>query len=286
MSKENAALGAAARTDHNRHRRGEPQRAWARDDEDCHRIHERVREPRLGTERRPCCKCSDRSHDDDWHEPRGHFIGKMLNRRARTLRLADHTDNLREQRVGADSLGFHDERAVAVDGATRHLVTLRLLNGHRLTGQHRLVDAGTALEDDAVNRNALAGAHAQVVTDLNLIEWNVVLTAVVVDSTRGFRREPKQVFDRSARTAASTQFQHLPEQHEDDDDGRWLEVDRDGAAHPERLWKYRGDQRGRYAEAECGADPQADEREHVEMPADDRSPASDEERPSAPEHDR
>ena len=38
-------------------------------------------------------------------------VGEPLDRRARALRLGDHLDDLREQRVAADPLGAHDEAA-------------------------------------------------------------------------------------------------------------------------------------------------------------------------------
>ena len=40
----------------------------------------------------------------------GHRVGEPLDRRAAALRLRDHRDDLREQRVGADALGAHHER--------------------------------------------------------------------------------------------------------------------------------------------------------------------------------
>ncbi len=42
----------------------------------------------------------------------GDAIGEPLNRRARALRLADHADDLREQRLAPDALRPHRQRPV------------------------------------------------------------------------------------------------------------------------------------------------------------------------------
>ena len=50
------------------------------------------------------------TRDDRRDEVRRPPVGEPLDRRAAALRLADHADDLREQRLGADALGAHDER--------------------------------------------------------------------------------------------------------------------------------------------------------------------------------
>ena len=49
--------------------------------------------------------------DHGGHEVGGHGVGQALDRRAASLRFADHAHDLREQGVGADALGAHDEAA-------------------------------------------------------------------------------------------------------------------------------------------------------------------------------
>ena len=51
-----------------------------------------------------------------------------------------------------------------------------------------------------------------------------------VDAARHRRRETQQVLDCRTGAAARAQFEHLPEQHQHDDDRRRLEVHRDLAA--------------------------------------------------------
>ena len=55
-------------------------------------------------------------------------VGEPLDRRAAALRLATMRDDLREQRVGADALGAHHERAGAVDGGADDAIAGCLLD--------------------------------------------------------------------------------------------------------------------------------------------------------------
>ena len=91
------------------------------------------------------------------------------------------------------------------------------------------IDSSTArraFDDDAVDRNALAGPDAEAIADLHVLERNVVLGAICLDPPGRLRRQAEQAADRAARPAARAQLQHLSEQHEHDDDGGRLEVDR------------------------------------------------------------
>ena len=162
----------------------------------------------------------------------------------------------------------------------------RLLDRDRFAGHHRLVDGRRALEDDAVDRDSLTRTDAQAVTHDNVLERNIVLGAIGLEPPCSLRRQPEQIADRRARPAARTQFENLAEQHEDDDDRGGFEVDGHFSSHAEGVGKETRCQCSGDAVDVCGAHAKRDEREHVEIAADDRRPASLEERPSAPEHDR
>ena len=119
---QHARGGAAAGADHDRHRRGQPQRTRAGDDQDGDRVDQRMRHPRLGADESPGDKRDDGDQNDARHEVRRDLIGQALNRRAGPPRLAHHADDLGEHRIGPDVLGPHDQAAGAVDRATDHLV--------------------------------------------------------------------------------------------------------------------------------------------------------------------
>ena len=50
-------------------------------------------------------------------------------------------------------------------------VALRLFDGKRLAGDHRFIDGRSALDDDAVDRNAVARPHPQPVAGGNSSTW-------------------------------------------------------------------------------------------------------------------
>ena len=101
----------------------------------------------------------DRQHGR--HEVAGHLVDQPLDRGAAALGLADHADDLGQQRVGADLLGADQQAAGAVDRAADDLRARLLLHRDRLAGDHRLVHRAAALDDDAVHRHLLAGPDAQ-----------------------------------------------------------------------------------------------------------------------------
>ncbi len=150
----------------------------------------------------------------------------LLDRRAAALRLRHHRDDARKQRVGTDLLCAHDEGAGAVDRGADDRVARPFVDGHRLAGDHRLVDCALPLEHRAVHRHLLAGPHAQPVADLHRVERHVLFGAVVAQATRGLGREAEQLPDGGAGLAAGAQLEHLAEQDQRDDHRRGLEVHR------------------------------------------------------------
>ena len=106
---KHALAGASADADHNGHGRRQAERAGACDDQHRHRRHQSIGEARLRTDQRPDQTCEQRDGDDGGHEPARHGVGQSLDRGAAALRLGDHLDDARQQRVGAHLLGPHDE---------------------------------------------------------------------------------------------------------------------------------------------------------------------------------
>src|SRR3546814_13967497 len=65
-----------------------------------------------------------------------------------------------------------------------------LLDRDRLAGQHRLVDAGTALDHVAIDWHLLTRAHAKTVAYVHMLKRDVLFAAVVVDAPRCLRVQP------------------------------------------------------------------------------------------------
>ena len=95
---QHARGGSPAGTDHDRHRRRQPQRARAGDDQHRDGIDQGVSQPRLRTENCPCEKGDHGNEDHGRNEVRRDDVGQPLNGSPRAPRLADHADDLGEHR--------------------------------------------------------------------------------------------------------------------------------------------------------------------------------------------
>ena len=111
----------------------------------------------------PAGERQQRDADHDGHEDGRHAVDEPLDRRLAGLRLGDEPRDLRERRVRADAGGADDEPPERVDRAAGDVVAGPDLDGHRLAGQHRLVDRGGAVDDDAVGGDLLTGTNDEQV---------------------------------------------------------------------------------------------------------------------------
>ena len=101
---QHAGLGAAPDADHDRHRRGETERARAGDDQHGDRGDEPVGEARLGSPDRPGDEGQHRHADHGRHELARDLVGQALDRRAAALGLRHELDDLRQHGVAPDLL--------------------------------------------------------------------------------------------------------------------------------------------------------------------------------------
>ena len=206
---QHAQLRAAADADHDRHRRGKAKRARAGDDQHAHGGDQSEGEARFRPKRGPGGKGDERHRDHRRHEPAGDPVGQPLNRRAAALRARHHLHDLREQRVAPDLVGAHHEAAAHVDGGADHARVLVFGHRHGFAGHHGFIERGAALQHDAVDRYLVAGAHAQAVADLDSVERNLLVAAVIFHAACGLRRQIEQRADGARGGRARAQFEHL-----------------------------------------------------------------------------
>src|SRR4029078_6862129 len=90
---------------------------------------------------------------------------------------------------------------------------------------HRLVDGGVAVDDDAVGRHALAGTHAQLHSCSDLVDGDVRFCAVIEDDARALRREPEERADGVAGALARCALQDQAPEDDRGADGGGLEVE-------------------------------------------------------------
>src|SRR5262249_37618825 len=112
-----AGLCATADTDHDRHRRGEPQRARAGNDQHTHCRYQAIRETWLGADCRPGGECDKCDCNHCRHEPCGNLVSEALYRCAAALRAGDHLNDLRQQGIAANPVRTHCEGSALVDRA-------------------------------------------------------------------------------------------------------------------------------------------------------------------------
>ncbi len=119
-----------------------------------------MREAGLRTEDEPREERDDRDCHHDGDEPFRHPVGEPLDGSTAALRLGDELHDSRQQSFAAYALSAHHERSGAIDGCADDSAVWRFFDGHGFAGDHRLVNRAAAFEQNAVDWNFLARAHA------------------------------------------------------------------------------------------------------------------------------
>ena len=122
IAKQHALRGGAAGGGHDRHRRRQPQRAWAGDDQHRHRIDKTKYPARFGAKDAPSEQSEQRNADHHHDEVTGDDVGQALHRCARTLRLRDHLHDERQHGLRADFLGADHQAAAGIERRSDDLV--------------------------------------------------------------------------------------------------------------------------------------------------------------------
>ena len=172
-------LRAAAGADEQRGRRRESERTRAGDDQDGDRRREGERQPGAGSD--PVAERRGRDRDHRRDEDGGDAVGETLHWRLTALGVVDELRDLRERGFRADALGPDDEAAADVDGRAGDGVADTDLDGDALPGEQRLVDRGTAFDDDTVGRHLLAGTDDEEITGHELLDRDAPFGAVDVE---------------------------------------------------------------------------------------------------------
>ena len=287
---EHARRRAAPGADHDRHRRREPERARAGDDQHRDGVDQRIGEPRLGPERSPRRRSAQhrdaparpaRSRPRRGRPGAGSARGCAGPRPpcGRSARAASRRPT-RSARI--------TKAPGAVDGAADDAGSPGIFSTG--IGSPVTIDSSTALRPSRTTPSTgtfSPGRTRSRSPTATSVERHVLFRARRRGAPRGLRGEAEQRPDRAARPAPGAELEHLAEQHERRDDRRRLEVD----ARPRPRGrgtaggKKPGEERRHDAVDVGRARPERDQREHVEAPVHERGPAALEERPAAPEHD-
>ena len=218
---QNAVLGGHARPGHDRGGRRQPQRARAGNHQHRHGVDQRFLQPRAHCH--PADEGDERDHQHDGHEDRRHLVHQPLNRRLGRLRVFHEANDAREHRLRAHGRDLHDDAPIAVDRAARERRTRLAHDRQRLAGQHGFIDLRVAFDDHAIHRNALAGAHDQLVAGHHLGNRHIDLS-IATDQMRHVGPQRMQRADRRRGLALGACLQPFAQQHQRDHHRRRLEV--------------------------------------------------------------
>ena len=146
---------------------------------------------------------------------------------------------------------------------------------------------GAAFKHLAVQRHLVSRANPQAIANLDLVQRDIGLAAVVIQFPGRRRGEVQESPDGAGGFLARPQLQHLPEQHQDHDDRCRLEIHGNRTTVlPEGIREDLRHQGGHQAVDQGDTGAEGNQREHVQMPTDHGFPGPDKEGPTAPEHDR
>ena len=84
------------------------------------------------------------------------------------MRLADHLDDLRQDRMTPHTIGLHDKTAGVIECATNYFVARCLIDWNRLAREHRLVNRTSALHDVTVDGNPFARPNPEAISLFNI----------------------------------------------------------------------------------------------------------------------
>ena len=102
-------------------------------------------------------------------------------------------------------------RAGLIHGCANHFLARLLGRRHWLTGDHRFIDVAFAIDNHTVDRDFLAGPHAEHVIFLNLVHGDF-LFLTIANSVRSFCSKTEQRLDRMAGTASRSSLDQLSQQ--------------------------------------------------------------------------
>ena len=126
---------------------------------------------------------------------------------------------------GADTRRAEGQRAGRVQRATDDQVVGMLGDRQALAGDHALVDARSAVDDDSIDRDRLAGSHPHVSPTRTSAIGDIDLDAVAEDAGRA-RSEVDQAADGIGGMGPRPSLEVPAEQDQRDDRRRRVEVER------------------------------------------------------------
>ena len=218
---QNAVPRCHAGAGHDGGGRGQPERARAGN----HQHRDGVQDGGFPVARRqaPAQQRDEGQADDHRHKHRADLIDQPLDRCFFGLRRLDHAHDARQRRFGADGRGAHDDQPFGIDRAAGDVVTGLLADRQAFAGDQRLVHFGRAFDDFAIDRDAFARPHDDLIANLDRTDRHLRVHALT-PKPRGFRPQCIQRANRFSGLALGARLHPFAQQHQRDDDRRRFKI--------------------------------------------------------------
>jgi hypothetical protein len=200
---------------------------------------------------KPNYQCRGAQRQRDVGQPQGGTIGQVLGLRSRFLSLPDQRDDLAQIGLVARLVKFEGHGTLAVNGPANRFLALDLIDETRLSGQHRFVKARSALHDDAVCRDPLAGLYQHAIAGFQLCNGDFFRSIIRFQAVRGCGQQLNQFFQSTRSPDYRLHLDPMSKEHDIDESDQLPEkhlageTEHDGARIDE-----------------CHRDRDADERHH------------------------
>jgi hypothetical protein len=128
------------------------------------------------------------------------------------LSFSHHGDDARQERVRPDLFRADDEHSGAVDGGANDSLSFLLHDWNWFACDHRFVDRAHPADNDAIDRDFLAGPHSQLVSNMHGLQGHILLSSVVTNAPGGLRSQAEKLLDRCSGLSPRAKLQDLAEQ--------------------------------------------------------------------------
>ncbi len=218
---QNAVFRGFPGTDHDRHRRCQPQGTGAGNDQ--HADGRREGEGKVFSSHQPDNQRHQGNANDHRHKHTGDFVGEPGNGRLGAAGFIHQPDDLRQGGVVADLRGPEPEGAVGVDGRRHDGIAHGFFHRHRFSRNGCLIQRAFSLSDHAIHRNGLSRFHDDNVTCQNIrgIHFHFL---TVAPECGGFRRQIHELAQGISGFGLAPGLQVLADGHQRHDGRCALEI--------------------------------------------------------------
>ncbi|MNM73950.1 hypothetical protein D3C81_856970 [compost metagenome] len=218
---QDAVAGGDAGAGHDRRRCGQAQGARAGDHQHGDRVDQRLLQPGAGQQ--PAGQGEQGDADHHRHEDVADPVHQLLDRRLGRLGVFHQADDPRQHGLAAQRGGADAQHAFAVDRAAGDLVARGLGHRQAFPGDQRLVGMALAVEDFAIHRETLAGAHQYLVTQAQFGDCHIFFAAIA-QASGALRAQGFEGADGGGGLPFGAAFQVFAKQDQGDDHRAGFEI--------------------------------------------------------------